>query len=115
MMNGERRHEYPRLIERLARLEEKLISAERALTLATSALDKRLDSMNEIREQLTAQANTFLLRDTFDYKHAILQKQVDYLRLAEAKIQGKASMTSVYITYIFSGIAIILSLIHIFR
>lgn len=38
----------------------------RALDKAEDALSRRLDAMNEIREQLSTQAQTFLPRETFD-------------------------------------------------
>jgi len=113
--HGERRREYPALIERLTRLEEKLISSEKALELATRHMSERLHVMNEFRVDMQRLEKSFITRDSFDIKHEIIQKQVDDLRMTNAELRGKASMASVYFAYLFSAVSIIIALLHLVR
>ena len=55
------------------------------------ALEQRLESMNEFREQLRSQAVTFMTREVYDANHKLLQAQVDELKLNRALLDGKAS------------------------
>ena len=103
--NGERRHEYPKLIERLARLEEQLKSSKEALDVAYKALDCRLGGMNEFRQALTDQASTFTTRT----EHQIIVNEIRELREFKAELMGKASQSSVYIAW---GLALLAMLLH---
>lgn len=53
---------------------------EEALIKAATALEKRLEGMNEFREQLKTQAATFITRDMFDVKIGAMQDQLTVLR-----------------------------------
>ena len=72
---------------------------DKAVDLAFHALEKRLDGMNEIREQLRAQSGTFITR----VEHDVLVKEIQELREARAKLEGKADQSSLNWT---TGIAI---------
>jgi hypothetical protein len=82
-----------------------------ATKLAREALEKRLDGMNEIREQLKAQNQTFVTRN----EHEFLAREIQDLKESRAELRGKANQSSVYIAYVFSVIAIIISLLHLLR
>jgi hypothetical protein len=76
------------LTERDKRLDERFRAQERALDKAETAMTRRLDSMNEIRDQLNQQSQTFLPRETFD---GILQEWTAWRRVAEnsmARVRG---------------------------
>lgn len=64
--------------------KEKFIATERAVSKAEIASEKRFDSVNEFRAQLTDQASTFLTRaesmqrtDTINEKITALEKRMD--------------------------------------
>ena len=113
--SGERRQEYPKLIERLTRLEEKLEASKSALELARQIMEVRLDGMNGIKSEMLRQENLFVTHKEAEAAHAVLQVHIDALRLKSAEMQGKANMSSLYVTYILSGIAILISLIHLVK
>jgi hypothetical protein len=73
-------------------------SIERATNIAKAEVDRRLEGMNEFREQLKEQTGTFITKE----EHGEITKQ-------------NASMKSVYIGYIVSLIGIILAAIAIFK
>jgi hypothetical protein len=58
-------------------LEAKLESTERALALARSELDRRLESMNEFRLQMKDQASTFICREEYEAKHQLLIEKIE--------------------------------------
>ena len=84
---------------------------EKAAELANDILNARLASMNEIREQLRSQKTEFVTR----LEHEMIVKDIRDLREFRAALQGKASLMSVYGSYILSVIAIIVSIIHLFK
>ena len=90
----------------------------RALDLARDQVEKRLQTMNAIREQLNEQAKTFLPRDEYELKHEILANKLGAAALAldtrlagiekwQAFIKGKTSLSVV-----FAGLALLVSLAH---
>ena len=58
-------------------LEAKLHATERALDLSRAELERRLESMNEFREQLRCQAATFLTRQEFEAKYLLLIEKME--------------------------------------
>ena len=91
--------------------ETRLAAVEKATEVAAKQMEKRLDSMNEFREQLRCQASLFMTKENYDARHQLLQNQVDDLMLSRAELKGKASMSSVYMAYAIAIISIGLSII----
>jgi len=96
-------------------LETKINNIEKAVSLAHAAMEKRLEGMNEFRDQLRDQTGTFLTREAYEAKHELLEKQVDELRLNRAMLEGKASQTSFYITLALSLIGLSFGLINLLK
>jgi len=94
---------------RIAVLEEKLASAGKELTLAREALNERLQGMNEFRAALTDQAATFITRQEYN----ILANEIRDLREFKVAVQSKASLSMVYISWLISFFAIIISFFRI--
>jgi len=88
---------------------------ELALTLAKSEVDRRLEDMNNFREDMRKMQGQFLTREEYEGKHALIQQQVDDLRIIAAKIEGKASSWAVIGAYTISIIGIIIALLHLFK
>ena len=106
----------PRIIKDYAKVElreyiESLISAQKEATkVAKDEMNRRLEGMNEFREQLRTQASTFLTRERFDVEHELLKEKIEELLLWKAEQQGKndrANLISIIavIVSVFVGIA----------
>jgi len=87
---------------------------EKALDLAAQSLDKRLEVMNEFRDAMKDQQNKFVTREESVLIHDRLADDIRILRESKANMEGKASMTSVYISYAIAVIALAISIIRIF-
>lgn len=93
----------------------KSTNIEKSTTLARESMEKRLESMNEFRASLKDQRNEMVTRAEYTAKVRMLDEDIRTLREAKANLEGKASMSSVYIAYIISAISIGLSLIKLFQ
>jgi hypothetical protein len=91
--------------------DDKLEAQDKALELAQRIMDKRLDSMNEFREQLKNAEGSFMTRSVYDARHELLQKQVDDLRLKGAEIDGKASQKQLQTTNLMATAALIMAVV----
>ncbi len=62
-------------------LEEKMIITnaknDEALKSAKGEMERRLEGMNEFREQLDRQATTFISRSEYDVKHENIVQKID--------------------------------------
>ena len=83
---------------RLARVEEQLVSIDKALGLAHCQMEKRLDGMNEFRQALKDQASEFITKN--EYKRTV--EDIRELRESRAELKGKASQLSVYIAWLLA-------------
>ena len=90
--------------------EIRFLSMEKAVATAQSALDKRLDGMNEFRSTLKDQSASFITRA----EHAALEREIQDLRESRAELTGKASQTSVLVAYILSALGLLVSVVEIF-
>jgi len=109
------REDYKDKIDSLdKKVELRFNMKDQALDTAYKSMDTRLQGMNEFRASLSDASKTFLTRDMYDAKHELLQKQVDDLRMNQANLAGKASASSVWVSYLFTGVALLMSLIHYF-
>jgi hypothetical protein len=87
----------------------RLDSIDKANDVAYTALDKRLESMNEFRQALKDQAGTFVTRP----EHDMVLVDVRSLRESRAEMEGKASLMSVYIAWSLAILGIIVSIIDL--
>ena len=88
-------------------IDTRLSSMDRALELATRALDKRLDGMNEVRDTLRDQAVTFVTKSECNPIKLNLMEEVKQLREARIEMKAKADQASV-------NLAIAISLVSAF-
>ena len=80
---------------------------DKELNLAASAVDKRLEAMNEVRGQLKDQAATFLLRNDYLVAHADVVKRLEQIELFQANQEGRIWMLGAGLTgflAVFQGI-----------
>jgi len=94
----------PRLAELEKRVDQRFELMDRALTVALSAMDKRLDSMNEFRSSLRDQASQFADRKELDLRLKPIETFVN-------QSQGKISMLVWGIGVFFVVVQIVLRMV----
>lgn len=118
----------------------KISALEKATIVAATAMEKRLEGMNEFRDQLRDQTGTFVTRPEYDQQMlrtgddlkslsdikaqfigrpehvgmlVKLNEDIRVLRESKANLEGKASQSSVNIAMVVAIIGIVLSLVSI--
>jgi hypothetical protein len=97
-------------------------SAEKALDKAEAAAEKRFESINEFRGQLSDQARSFLPRGEYEVNHAALHekldtglrdlsKRIDMLSEAKATVEGKAVGHTELWAWIVGAIGVVILII----
>lgn len=82
---------------------------------ANASLDKRLETMNEFREALKDQTAKYITREEYNLMNEKVVEDIKHLSESKAHAEGKASMTSVYISYAIAAIALGFSLLEYLR
>ena len=97
-----------------AKMNLRFESNEKQIELAKQEMERRLESMNEFRSQLTNQANTFLSRTEAQLQ---IEKVITRIVLLEKGLnfrEGSRHWSEYIIMVIISGLIVILSkLFHI--
>ena len=91
-----------------------LTAQKEAAITAKESMERRLDEMNNFRASLKDAQSTFVTKENFEAKHDDVSKQLEDLKLSRAVSEGKASLNSVYLSYIMATLGIIISLVSIF-
>ena len=86
-------------------------SADKAIEVNAKIIEKRLDSMNEFREQLRDQAGTFITRSEYEIAHKSLSDKIDGLSTTAAILVTRASQGSVNFSYIYSTIILVITVV----
>ena len=94
-------------------IETRLNDLEKANVLAAKALDKRLEGMNEFREQLRRQAETFVSNVAYDKDRDMMERDIRELLKFRDTMDGKASQSSVNVAYLIAGAGFILSVLKL--
>ena len=94
-------------------IESQFAAERRAVVAANETMNKRLDGMNEFREALKDSATKFVTREETRLSLEPLTKELKDLKTLADRAEGKASMQSVMITAIVSGLGLLLALISI--
>lgn len=94
---------------------EKFKSSENALNLARESMEKRLDTMNEFRDALKDASASFMRKEEYESKHALLQNQVDDLRMFKSALDAKANQSAVNIAFLISVLGLLMGIISFFR
>jgi hypothetical protein len=96
-------------------LNEKIININKSIDLASVQLNERLNGMNEFREALKDQSQKYLTKDEFNIQHLRVQDDIRILRESKAQLEGKASQTSVLISYAIALISLIIAIISYYH
>jgi hypothetical protein len=95
-------------------LEQQLETIDRSTRDKATAMEKRLEGMNELRGAMKDQALLFAERkDLFAVKES-LEKDVRMLRESKAELHGKSSQTAIIVAVIFSILSITLTAVGLF-
>jgi len=94
-------------------VETRLEAIEKSTESAATSLEKRLDSMNEFRQQLKDQANTMLARAEFQVQHERVCEDVKGLRESRAELSGKADQSSVNWATAMAVVAIVIAAVAV--
>ena len=95
-------------------VDTRLSALERAGELERKNLEHRLDSMNAIRDQLRDQADSFVTNVEHDAvcdRLERIDRDIRELRESRAELAGKASQTSVLISYILAIVSLIMAIV----
>ena len=93
--------------------DTRLAALEKATCVASTAMERRLEGMNEFRDTLTDQASRFITRGEMALQLASLSAEIKSLASYRDKMEGKASQSSVNIAYAFTAVGILISLISL--
>jgi hypothetical protein len=74
--------------------DERTKASETALRAATAAMDRRLDAMNEFRDQLRDQASTFVSR----IELKALDDKIDLIQRSQDQAEGRRTVTAAAIS-----------------
>jgi hypothetical protein len=111
-------------VDRLRTLSNETLAArfeaiDKAASLAALSLDKRLESMNEFRQQLNHQAATFITRSESDERiktintvHDSLEMRVQALERMSANVEGRMWALGAGLTVLTIIVSIGLHFIH---
>ena len=81
-------------------------SMQDAIRLARKELDRRLDGMNEFRDQLRNQAATFVTREISDVQHKRLEDRLSSLEKQKSNLEGRMWIIPSIIVLIQLGVLI---------
>ena len=115
-----------RLDEQRAYFEAKIAAIDKATCESTESLNKRLEGMNEFRSALKDQNATFMPRTEYAIQHEklsedlkaarnALDSDIRILRESKATLEGKASMTSVFVGYVLTVIALLIAAVALWH
>ena len=115
MTNEEKKEICAYIDLRLSELEKRVMilfdAKDHALSLSTNNLEKRLESMNEFRAQIKDERAALMPRSEYVIQHQRLIEDIQALQISKAILDGRASVSSVYISYLLALIGIVIAII----
>ena len=98
-----------RLIDEIEkRLTQRIDYVEAAIRDARVAMADRLETMNEFRDQLKRQADTFALKDVVEVRHRAIEDALQKVENQVAAINGKLWAFGVSLTIFVTVISLLL-------
>lgn len=85
---------------------------ERELARTQADLNRRLEGMNEFREQLRLQAATFVTRELYEPNHTELRRRLDMLEQKQANFAGRAFATAAVIGVVIALAQLLIHFMH---
>lgn len=91
--------------------DQRIAEQEKVVTATKLEIDRRLEGMNKVHEQLTS----FVSKDEYTSFKVDVEKCLIELRQFRDNMQGKASQTALLFTLILSVAALIVSIINLWQ
>ena len=76
-----------------------------AIRVAQSNVDKRLEAMNQLREQINQERTRYMARDYYEREHKTLSDRVTLLEQVSANFQGRLWMMGAFIGFAIAVIS----------
>jgi len=89
------------------------VANQRAIDLAAEDLARRLESMNEFRDQINTERRDYLRRDFFDTIMSTFDRRFDDITTRLALIEGGSLASTRYIGWIIAGASLAISITFI--
>ena len=93
--------------------EQRVRALEKETGLVSNQMERRLEGMNEFRDQLKDQAATFITRKECEVVFSKLSDDIKMLRDSKLLLEGKASQFSVNIATLISIIGLTIALVSV--
>lgn len=94
-------------------LEARFTALEKSKEIAYISMEKRLDNMNEFRQQLKDQNNMSFTRAEHEMFRDKIDSQIKFLELSKASLDGKASQNQLTVTFLIAVTGVLLSILDI--
>jgi hypothetical protein len=88
-----------------------LLAAEKAVSKAETANERRFEGVNEFRQTLSDQAATFISRTEFEAQLKSVTERVQELATRVDKTEGRSGGLNSFLSYLIAGAAIIVAII----
>ncbi len=95
--------------------EREHVLGDKALALAAGDVNRRLEAMNELREQITSERGLYLTRETYDDKHNSLEQRIGVLERASASLTGRDRGVSVIWLALLGAITVVVLIVDLIR
>lgn len=92
-------------------IEVRIRALEKATEIAASQMEKRLDGMNEFRQQLKDQEATYLTRTEYQTARGAVERDIRMLLDSKATLDGKASQQALNVATVISIAALVMALL----
>ena len=94
-----------------AAIDRRFAHVEQTIDEFKKSNDDKHASMNEIKEAMKDQAALNITRTEAEAKHKSMESSIDDLKIATAKMEGKASQTSVFVGWGLTVVSIIIAMV----
>lgn len=94
-------------------IDTRLEAMNKATDMAYKEMDRRLSSMNEFRDSLKDQSNTFFTKAEQDLYREKIEGEIRALREYKAVLESKASQSAVNLSTALSFIGLLLGVISL--
>lgn len=94
-----------------AAIDRRFAHVEQTMAQYQEANEEKHSSMNEIRDAMKDAAALAITRPECAALHSASTKSIDDLKVAAAKMEGKASQTSVFVGWGLTAVSIIIAVI----
>ncbi|MBU1008416.1 hypothetical protein KKA53_05060 [Candidatus Dependentiae bacterium] len=85
-------------------METRIASVEQGIALARHELDRRLEGMNEFREQLNKQAASFVTREAVDLRFCAMEEKI--ASASKGKMSGATAIIIAFLSSLSLGLII---------